>query len=182
MKKTLFFLIIIIVFINKLFPQECILYNNSGKLRIDSTYAVDANFLKDYQEFEEALLRDLYSRIKYPDIAWDNNIQGTLILKITKDFSKDKIFLVEVSKAIDPFIDKHVLEIIDERKDVFLFFLRNHEKMTFYLPFKFEIEDVFYENLQKNKSLTIRKKIDNDNYYRRIQIVTSNRNKKSCLQ
>ncbi|GEM_PF-3192174 len=162
MKKRFIILVVIFICINKLSAQESILYDDAGKLRIDTTYTIDTAFLKDFQKFETQLLCDLFTRIEYPAIGWENNLQGTLILKI----SKDEKFAVEVAQSIDPAIDSYVESIVNERRNVILFFLNKYKKFNFYIPFKFEIDDEFYKNLQKNKSITIQKKLNNQDYTR----------------
>ncbi|TAJ12631.1 hypothetical protein DMA11_12100 [Marinilabiliaceae bacterium JC017] len=134
--------------------QESVLYDSSGKLKVDTTLMVNKDVFRLLPKIEKNLLPSLYNKIEYPDISIENGIQGLVIIKMTV---KPSVSIVEskLIKGVDPWIDKSVLKAIKSIEFRILHELKAINELTFYIPLKFELEkDEFEVNLKKNSAVT----------------------------
>lgn len=134
--------------------QESILYNPSGKLKVDTTLKVEKEVLLLLPKIENSLLPTLYNRVEYPDISIENGTQGLVIIKVTV---KPRMSVVDskLVKGVDPWIDKSVLKAIKSMEIRILHELDGSKELLFYVPLKFELEkSEFEENMKRNSAVT----------------------------
>lgn len=153
MKRLIY---IIILFSNIAFGQESMLYKNDRKLIIDSSFQIDENSFKNVNNFEKVILPRIYNGIKYPEIARENNQEGTVIVcfSISKNI-KDYTFKIVKSdcKEFDQSVTDFFKSLTDFTKEQLI---PEKGNLIVYVPIVFKINQKKYlETLLKNKAVTI---------------------------
>jgi len=143
--------------------QESSIYNNNGKLKIDSTYSINPSRINDFLKIEKYFLPDIFNRLEYPFIASKYGIEGIVIAKVTID--KGNITHVQIVRYLDKFVEKSVISAIDttsfrnkinEFTKINAFTIINIP-FVFYIPFKFKLlDDTFQKDLNIWNSIVVR--------------------------
>ena len=138
------------------FPQGTLLYNNYGQLRIDTTYSIEVGLLNRVSSIERNLCY-LYDAVEYPDELIYNDIEGIVIAKIHID-NELSSFSCEVVKSTFSYLDKYVLDAINDCKDVFFPNKELYESYEIFLPFMFEADyKEFMDDMKDYRAIRIRK-------------------------
>jgi|WetSurMetagenome_2_1015567.scaffolds.fasta_scaffold302338_1 hypothetical protein len=151
---TICFLLLLIS--GSLVGQDSNVYDNKGKLMIDTTYVIAIDRLEDFRIIEEYAFPSIYNLIDYPRLASENGILGHVIVKIKLEsnniinFSIVKSDHSDLNKSVNFAINKSIREFQYLTKDMKMPF-------EFYIPIKFEIiKDTFKKDMVKNNAITIK--------------------------
>jgi len=74
------------------------------------TFVIVEN-MPEYPGGSNALLRDIMSRVNYPEIAKENGIQGKVYVEFVVN-SKGKVDKVQIIRGIDPSLNREALRVI----------------------------------------------------------------------
>lgn len=80
------------------------------------TIFVTAEKMPEFKGGDRALLRYIAEHVQYPEMAKDNDIQGTVFVKFVIN-ELGKVTDVELLKGIDPLLDKEALKVIKSLPD-----------------------------------------------------------------
>lgn len=140
------------------FSQETNLYDSNGKLKIDTSFQITPSLLDDIKNIELKALYGIYESIDYPRLAYQNGIYGLVIAKVFIS-KKELSAYCEIVKSPDDLLSKAVKDSFYENALPLLKNTKTDDRIEFYVPFEFKIEESQYkEELSKNKCLRIEKK------------------------
>ncbi len=158
MKITKLLISILIIFYGTFaISQETDLYNAKGKLKINDNYKIDKSILKYVETIEKEALPSIYASIEYPEIAYENGIEGQVIAKIIISRGDLSIYC-KIESTSDPSLGKAVKKAFYKNSLGLYKILKTNEKIEFYVPFEFVInKSNFMEKLRKNHLIKIEK-------------------------
>jgi len=147
--KTLIILLLLLPLFG--FSQSTILYKANGTLKADKQFSITIEMLLKAPIIEKELLASVYNKVRYPAMARENNIAGSVIVKLTTTDGNTRF---EVVKSSD-IVFKEALEgFFKGMSGSFLY--PKAERGIFYLPIKFQLlKNRFKQTLKSNKMLTI---------------------------
>ena len=67
--------------------KKSLLYNESGKLLIDTSLCISKAQLEKWKDIEDSFIYDIISNLKYSQIAKENNLSGLSIISFDLDNS-----------------------------------------------------------------------------------------------
>jgi hypothetical protein len=133
------------------FSQSSILYNADGTLKADKQFKITKEMLIKAPAIEKNLLAAVYNNVRYPSMAKENNITGSVIVKLVTTAGNTGFEIVKSSDIVF----KESLERFF--KGIYLYSKAGyHGPGVFYLPIKFQLlKNRFSQTLKSNKVLTI---------------------------
>ncbi|MGZ3757741.1 MAG: energy transducer TonB [Mucilaginibacter sp.] len=154
MKWIVFFLLI---GSNIAFAQTSRLYDKDRKLLVDKIFVIDTFSFSNIANVEKILLPKMYNGIKYSALARENEIEGTVIVRLSIG-PNGQNYAVKVVKSDSEELSKTVLDFFNNlsvytKNDI----SPQKGEIVIFLPVKYEIlKDEYNSTLNKNHSVTIR--------------------------
>jgi hypothetical protein len=151
----LLYLVLLTLLSFSIYGQESNVYTEDGILKIDSSYSIKSDRIKDFMYVERYAFPSIYNSISYPLIALESAIDGVVIVKVV--LNKDK-FECYVVKSTDKTLNESVISAVN-RTSKYIQYLTDNFKMPFefYVPIKFEFSmDNYRRDLYINKAITIK--------------------------
>jgi hypothetical protein len=136
------------------FSQSSILYNADGTLKADKQFKITKEMLIKAPAIEKDLLASVYNNVRYPAMAKENNITGSVIVKLV---TTDGNTGFEIVKSSDIVFKEALERFFKGMPGTYLYSKAGyHGPGVFYLPIKFQLlKNRFNQTLKSNKVLTI---------------------------
>jgi len=138
--------------------QSFSFYDSNGRLRADSTYKVNVDFLNDLTVYEDNnVFQRIYKDIDYPEKCYENGISGLVIAKITI-VKKELNIACVIVKSPDIALDRPVIDAVYKNSLSLLSSTKTDSKIVFFIPFLFEVERKnFKSEIRENGLIKIQK-------------------------
>jgi TonB family protein len=131
--------------------QTSILYNNSRSLKVDNSFKIDEFTFSNIANIEKELLPRIYNAVRYPAMAKENNISGTVIIQL---LINDGDGSFEIAKSSNKIFNDPALKALKSIYPQVVFPPKG--KLLLYVPLKFEVIQNTYKNtLNRNHAVTI---------------------------
>ncbi len=149
-------ILLLLISSNIALAQTSRLYNDNGKLLVDSSYRIDRFSFSNIQTIEKILLPKMYNEIRYSAVAMENEFEGTVIVQLSIS-AKAQNYNVKIIKSDSEDLNKVVLSFFNSLGDYAKAQIApNKGTITVYLPVKFELfKDEYNKLLNKNHTVTI---------------------------
>jgi TonB family protein len=155
MKTILLFTVGIFFTSTTSFSQAEKLYNLNRKLIADTSITISQTAYQILKESGKNPLRILQRNLKYPEIAKENYVKGSVIasFEVTR---KGELINIIIEKSTDENFSKSVIEAINNSKTSLGGYLKPKQDIErFYIPFKFDLDVYDFNNdINTNSALT----------------------------
>ena len=160
MNKKLLLILFHILFIHRIGSSQPYFFNEKGKLRADSSFALPPGYVIPKFKCERCLMDSILKSLKYTPAARENEIQGKIIIALTFNCDSPSIINYSVLKNLKGALEKGILRNLNLIRPNQYFVIKKRKK--YYLPL------TFYFHLTKESVKTSEYK--NGAFYRTEQI------------